>query len=522
VTTGASQPKDRGAGKNRFLSLTVLSAGAATMGVEMCASRLLAPYFGNSLPVWGLLIGLLLAYLAIGYWAGGRLADQRPRASLLYQITAWAGFAIGLIPYLSGPILRYSVANLAAYQAGAVLASLLSVLTLFAAPVILLGCISPFAVRLSTQDAASSGYVAGRLYALSTIGSLVGTFAAVFWLIPTLGTRQTIFSFSLALLLIAILGLRQVASRSVLLGIILLALVLVLQLMSPKGIKPTAGLLYEMDSVYNYIQVVQNGEEVVLKLNEGEGIQSVYNPHRTLSGYVYDYFLLVPFFRSELSPNPVSTLCLIGLAGGTAARQYSAVFGPIAIDGVEIDPATVEMGRRFLGLDVPNLSVATEDGRYYLAHSRKHYDVIIVDAYNPPYIPFHLVTAEFFQQVRDHLSPDGVVGVNVARTETDYTLVNAVASTLKAVFPSVYMVDTLGDLNSVVIASQQPTQLTEILARLALLDQPVLSDVARRAAERVSEITIPTGQVLSDDRAPVEQIVHGVIARYLLGASTTR
>jgi predicted membrane-bound spermidine synthase len=499
------------------LYLLVFAGGAATMGVEMCASRLLAPYFGNSLPVWGLLIGLLLAYLATGYFLGGRLADRYPQASVLHRLAAWAGFVIGLIPYLAHPILRYSVVGLANYRAGAVLGSLLSVLALFSVPVILLGCISPFAIRLRMQNAASSGNVAGRIYALSTVGSLIGTFASVFLLIPNLGTRRTICVIALSLLTIAVAGLFQTAGRRALLYTLLLAFITALQLLSLGAIKPSQGMIYEMDSAYNYIQVLRNGEEIVLKLNEGEGIQSAYHPQQVLTGYVFDYFLLVPFFRSGQFSPPVSSLCLIGLGGGTSARQYSAVFGAIPIDGVEIDPAIVDVGRRFLDLNLSNLHVVVEDGRYFLAHSRQLYDVIIIDAYRPPYIPFQLTTVEFFRQVRDHLTPDGVVAMNVARTETDYTLVDAIASTLKAVYPSVYVVDMLGNLNSIVISSRQPSELGVITARLSGLSDPVLSDVALRAKGRMREFVTPNRQVLSDDHAPVEQIVHAIVARYLLG-----
>nr|MBC7244327.1 fused MFS/spermidine synthase [Chloroflexota bacterium] len=503
--------------KRFVLHLLVLIGGAATMGVEMCASRLLAPYFGNSLPVWGLLIALILAYLALGYFIGGRLADSHPQASLLYRLSVWAGFTIGLIPYLARPILHYSVIGFINYQAGAVLGSLLSVLALFAIPCILLGCIFPFAIRLSIDQALSSGNVAGRIYALSTMGSLLGTFSSVFWLIPTFGTRRTIFAISLSLLTTAIIGLFQTAGRRALLYILLLAFIVALQLLPQGAIKPTEGLIYEMDSAYNYIQVLQNGEEIVLKLNEGEGIQSVYHPQQILTGYVYDYFLLAPFFRSGQPSPPVSSLCLIGLAGGTTARQYSVVFGALPIDGVEIDPAIIETGQRFFGLNLPNLHIVVEDGRYYLTYSRKVYDVVIVDAYCPPYIPFQFTTVEFFQQVRDHLTTDGVVAINVAHTETDYTLVEAIASTLKAVYPNVYIVDTLSNLNSVVIASRQPSDLATIHTRLSSLNDPILSNVVSRAAGRIHEFFTPYALTLCDDHAPVEQIVHMSIVRYFLG-----
>jgi len=499
-----------------ILYVMVAVGGAATMGVEMSASRLLAPYFGDSLPVWGLLIGLLLAYLAIGYALGGRLADRYPHASVLYRIAVWSGFLVGLVPYLSRPILRLAASAFARYEAGAVLGSLLAVLALYAVPVVMLGCISPFAIRLSVHSKESSGDAAGRIYALSTLGSLVGTFGSVFWLIPVLGTRRTVFVLSLGLLATAWVGLAQSKRRKALPYLVLVFVIIVLQFLPTGAIKPTQGLIYELESAYNYVQVLQDGEARLLKLNEGEGIQSAYQPGQILTGYVYDYFLLVPFFRSELSA-PVSSLCLIGLAAGTTARQYSAVFGPISIDGVEIDPGIVAVGQQYFDLNLPNLRVIIEDGRYHLANSDQLYDVVAIDAYRPPYIPFQLSTVEFFIEVRDHLTHDGVVAVNVARTETDYALVDAIASTMKAVFPNVYIIDVLSNLNSVVVATKRPTNLSVIKEQLGAQSNPVLEQVVARAGGRIWEVTHAMGPLLCDDRAPVEQIVHAVAARYLLG-----
>lgn len=507
------------AGNRTVLHAMVAIGGVATMGLEMSASRLLAPFFGDSLPVWGLLIGLLLAYLSVGYVLGGRLADRHPHASVLYRIAAWSGFLVGLVPYLSRPILRSAGLAFAQYQAGAVLGSLLGVLTLFAMPVALLGCIAPFAIRLSVQNKDSSGDVAGRIYALSTLGSLVGTFGAVFVLIPALGTRRTFFVLSVGLLSTALVGLVQVVRKRVLPYLLLLVVIVALQFLPAGAIKPTQGLIYELDSAYNYIQVLREGDAVLLKLNEGEGIQSVYCPSRVLTGYVYDYFLLVPFFRRQPS-SPLANLCLIGLAAGTTARQYSAVFGPIPIDGVEIDPAIVGVARQFFDLTLPNLRVIIEDGRYHLANSDRRYDVVAIDAYRPPYIPFQLTTVEFFRQVRDHLSDDGVVAVNVARTETDYALVDAIAGTMTAVYPSVYIVDAMSNLNSIVVASKQPTNLRAIEDQLAALSDPVLRDVAQRASGRLWEYSRPAATVLCDDHAPVEQIVHAIAARYLFGGQS--
>jgi len=504
-------------GKRTTLYVVVALAGAATMGVEMSASRLLAPYFGDSLPVWGLLIGLLLAYLAIGYALGGRLADRQPHPEVLYRLAAWSGFLVGLVPYLSRPVLRFAALAFARYQSGAVLGALLGVLALFAVPVGLLGCIAPFAIRLCVESRDSSGDAAGRIYALSTLGSLAGTFGAVFGLLPGLGTRRTFFVLAVSLLATALVGLAQACRRRALPYLLLLATLVVLQLLPSGAIKPTQGLVYELESAYNYIQVLREGETLVLKLNEGEGIQSAYRPGHVLTGYVFDYFLLAPFFRSQAS-SPITSLCLIGLAAGTTARQYTAVFGSIAIDGVEIDPDIVDVARQFFELNLSNLRVIIQDGRYHLANVGQRYDVVALDAYRPPYIPFQLTTAEFFTQVRDRLTRDGVVAVNVARTEADYALVDAIASTMRTVYPSVYVVDTQGNLNSIVLATTQPTELPVIKAQLAALSDPVLKDVVLRASDRIWEFAKPVETVLSDDHAPVEHIVHAIAARYLFGA----
>jgi len=498
----------------------VFVVGAATMGLEMSASRLLAPYFGNSLPVWGILIGMMLAFLSGGYLLGGRLASRSPAAFLLEKLVAWAGLALGLLPHLSRPILQKAAAALAGYQAGAVLGSLIGVMCLFAVPVILLAMALPIVVDLQSSTPESSGRSAGRVYALSTAGSLLGTFATVFVLIPNVGTRSTLLAISLSLLgSVTICLLRRHPGRAAV--VLLVALVLAALHYCQRGpVKPTVGLLFETDSAYNYIQVVQRGEEVQLKLNEGEGIQSTFHPTRILTGLFYDYLLLAPLFRSEPSTEGPASVCLIGLAAGTCARQYSAAYGPVPITGVEIDPAIVEAGRRFFALDRSNLQIIVDDGRHYLANSTATFDVILLDAYRPPYIPFHLATVEFFDEALAHLSTDGVLAVNVARTEEGAQLVEAIGCTLGTVFPSVYVIDVTGNLNSILIASRQGTQLPLIEQKLLAVSQPLLQNVVQRAWGRIREFASPKCTVLTDDHAPVEQIVHTIMAQYLIGRPT--
>ena len=190
-----------------MLIFIVFIAGAASLSVEFAASRLLAPYFGTSLFVWANLIGLILLYLTIGYYLGGQLADRYPRPAVLYGLTAVAALLIALIPLIAYPILTWAQLLFATNPLGVFYGSLVSVLILFALPMILLGAVSPFAIRLSIKQVVSSGRTAGQLYAISTLGSIFGTFFPVFVLIPDVGTNMTFITTALALFVASLLGL---------------------------------------------------------------------------------------------------------------------------------------------------------------------------------------------------------------------------------------------------------------------------------------------------------------------------
>src|SRR5918996_6649057 len=196
-----------------LLRVLVFAGGFASIGVELSASRLLAPFFGSSTFIWASLIGLTLAFLSLGYFLGGRLADRRPEPDVLYAVAAVAAVAIGMIPFVARPLLSGSLEAFRELNAGAFYGSLAGTLLLLAPPVTLLGFISPFAIRLQLSDVASAGKTAGSLYALSTIGSITGSFAPVLVLIPLIGTAATFIALSLALLVPAVGGLFAVRAR---------------------------------------------------------------------------------------------------------------------------------------------------------------------------------------------------------------------------------------------------------------------------------------------------------------------
>jgi len=464
-----------------------------------------------------------MIYLAAGYFLGGWMADRWPRPALLYQLTTWGAFTVGVIPFVARPILRFAAVGLAGYQVGLLAGSLLGVLLLFSIPMVLLGCVSPFAIRLAMREVERAGHTSGRIYAISTIGSIFGTFLPVLVLIPNIGTRATFLLVSVLLLVPSLIGLVAHAGRRALPYLILpLALIGLVLWQGGAPIKDAENLIFETESAYNYIQVLDMDGTIALKLNEGEGIHSVYTPGEQMTYATWDYFLVVPFFNPPpYGPDQVDSLCMIGLAAGTIPKLYTQVFGPIPIDGAEIDPAIIEVGRRYFAMNEPNLHAYAEDGRRFLARTEARYDVIAIDAYRPPYIPFHLTTREFFEEARRHLTPEGVVAINVARTATDARLAEAMASTMSSVFPSVYIIyeplygDDLG--NSIVVATNQPTCAENFTANMPLLaENPILHEVARRAAPTI-QTARSTGIVFTDDKAPVEQVMHAIMFRYAFG-----
>ncbi|MDQ1300423.1 MAG: hypothetical protein QG637_340, partial [Chloroflexota bacterium] len=444
-----------------YLTLLVFTAGFATLGIELSASRLLDPWFGNSLIVWASLIGLILLYLSLGYALGGTIADRSPQLATLLRLTGLGALGIGLIPTVSRPILLVASRGVADLNVGLLAGSMAAMLILFSVPVTLLGCVSPFAVRLALQDVAGSGVVTGRLYAVSTAGSILGAFLPALLLIPNLGTRRTFAALAGCLLLVVVAGLLRIRRRrEALLALAALALVGALGWWPAGPLKGTAGLVFETESAHNYIQVLDFGAERQLRLNEGEGIHSVYRPGGGLADGVWDYFLIAPAFNpAPYGPERVRRAYIGGLAAGTIPKLLTEAYGPIVIDGAELDPAIIQVGRDWFAMTEPNLNAVAADARWWLANQRigesagqrisesasqritpfaiRHspirsfaYDLIAVDAYRPPYIPFHLTTVEFFALARERLAEDGVVAVNVGRTHTDYSLVDAIAATL--------------------------------------------------------------------------------------------
>src|SRR5215203_1249740 len=492
----------------------------SSIGIELTASRLIAPYFGSSTFIWANLIGLTLTFLSLGYFLGGRIAERYPSPALLFSITALAACASGMIPIVSRPILTESLEAFDDFAVGAFYGSLVGVIVLISIPVTLLGFVSPFAIRLLVSDLSRAGITAGNLYGLSTLGSIAGSFLPVILLIPWIGTTNTFIVLALALFLpsaVALLAIGRILHAVV--SLILVGFMLAANLVVAEGhIRPAerGELIYEYESAYNYIQVVEEDGRYTLALNEGHAIHSIYDPGSVLTGGPWDYFMAAPLVMPNESDTSTDSALIIGLAGGTVARQLTGAFGPIPIDGVEIDKDIARVGREYFAMDseeLPNLNVIIEDGRYMLRTTSDRYDIIGIDAYHQPYIPFQLCTKEFFQEVSDHLNPGGVAVINVGRTKTDYRLVDVIAATMRAVFPHVYAIDVEGYNNTMLIGSYVSDGGNHFAANTAGLPEPsLLRTVAERsvATGNIREVD-PDARVFTDDHAPVEFVVDQII-----------
>ncbi|MGE5141605.1 MAG: spermidine synthase [Rudaea sp.] len=501
---------------DRLLGPIVFFSGMASLGVELAASRLLAPFFGTSLLVWANLIGLILIYLTVGYYLGGRWADRDPRFDTLYRIVGVGGFTVGLVPFVAEPLLTLAIPALQTFDAGLGATSFIGTLVLFSVPVTLLGCVTPFALRLNARRLEAVGSTAGNLYALSTLGSIFGVYLTTFVLIPNIGTRLTFALLSLVLLALAGAAIVQRSGfvRALPYAGMCVVVALLAAWQGTSVVKAAPNLIYEAESPYNFVQVVQDEGSLLLTVNEGQAYQSVYHPNTVLLGGYWDLMLLAPFYTS---PSPPRSLLVIGLAAGTVPKQYSQVYPGIKMDGVEIDPTIVEVGRKYFHMNEPNLRAFVDDGRAFLRRpDAGSYDVIAVDAYHQPYIPFHLATVEFFRELKAHLSSRGVVAVNAAGVPNDQRLADALAATLGQVYPSVILIDHPNGSNTVLFASAQPVELADFRARLAALTDPNLRYAAGIAVQHMRPPSA-NGEVFTDDHAPVENLIHSIMFDYALG-----
>ncbi len=493
------------------LPLLVFAVGMGSLGAEIAAVRLLAPYFGASTVVWANTIGVVLVALSVGYWLGGRLADRRPDMRSLCLLALVAAGLLALVPFVANPLLDVAVDALDSVSAGAFLGSLLAVLGLVAVPVLLLGAVAPYAIRLSVTTLEEAGRVSGRLYAISTAGSLVGTLMSSLLLIPLVGTRRAFLFFALAIAVVALPGLwagrRRYLAAAVPVAIVAL---MVMPVGTLKANADNGEVIHEADTEYQYARVVERDDgSRVLELNEGQALHSLWRPGTVLTGGYWDGMLVAPFAGLTESPRRVA---ILGNAAGTMARAYAELFPRVHVDGVEIDAELSEIGKEYFGLEEgPRLALHHEDARPFLRTTDTRYDVIAIDAYRQPYIPFYLSTREFFELCRDRLAPGGVIVINIGHPEDQDDLEKVLTATIGAAFPNVvrYPFD---ETNSLVVAGEGTVSVERL--RDAVGGLPLDLRTAGLAAADRSGPSLTGGEIYTDDHAPVEWLIDKSIVDY--------
>lgn len=495
-----------------YLYLTEFFAGMSVMAVELGASRLLAPYFSSSQIVWTIIIGTIMIAMALGNIYGGRAADKNPDPDRLYGRIVVAAIWIAAIPVLGkyvilaiSAVLIFSVSSNFLIWAG-----FLACMVIFVFPLFLLGTVTPSLVKYTMDSLEDNGRTVGMLNASNTIGSILGTFLPTFVTIPAVGTSVTFLIFAGILLLLAVVyftstrtGSKRAAAGA---GIFLLCCIF--------GTSDSFAfweddLTYEGESVYNYLQVKEDEEDVILSTNVLFGVQSILKKDEGLTGMYYDYAMAAPFMAGVKEKEQMDVL-ILGMGTGTYATQCERYFDNTEIEGVEIDERITKLAEKYFRLP-EDVTVTTYDGRAYLNAVDRKYDVIMVDAYQDITIPFQMSSVEFFTLVRGHLKDDGVMVVNMNMRGTKAGNINQyLADTISQVFDTVYTADVSGSTNRELFASNSPDMLTVMKRNVEAEKDAELAGLMEELAERLA-VYQPGNYLMTDDKAPVELLGMQVI-----------
>jgi len=499
--------------KKYILEVTVFIAGAMILILELAAARIMAPYFGTSNIIWTSIIGIILFSSSVGYYLGGISADSKPvykkdktkgkgggliedksrKYNMLSVIITLAGVWILALPMCNTAVLKSIAAHISDIRVGAVLASVI----LFLPPTILLGIVSPFAVKLKLEDLSSTGKIAGKLSAIATLGSIAGTFLAGFLLIPLMGSSKILFLIGITLVSLSIL-----VYLSNYKTIILKCLVCVLLLFTGHSVKDT---IVDVDSEYGRIMVYTTKFEKrdiqVMEINKGfQSAMFLDNPYELVYEYT-KYYNLMNYFNDRIT----NTL-LIGGAAYSFPKHYIKEYPERFIDVVEIDPKVTEIAKKHFYLEENDrLSIVHQDGRIYLNKNRKKYDAILNDAFVGETQPFHLSTLETVGKIYESLNENGVYLINIAASleGKNARLLNEKVNTLKAVFPHVYVFALRKEhkemiQNIMLVASKAENRKEITLTQNGDMDKMLIN---------YCRVNTGNAGILTDDYAPIDYYI---------------
>lgn len=529
--------------KNKFyLYATEFFSGMSVMAVELGASRLLAPYFSSSQIVWTIIIGTIMIAMALGNIYGGKAADKNPDPGKLYGRIIIASIWIALIPVL-GKYIILGISGLLIVTVSngfLIIAAFIACMVIFVFPLFLLGTVTPSLARFTMDSVDESGKIVGTLGAYNTVGSIIGTFLPTFVTIPSVGTSVTFLIFSGVLLILG--GLYFVSALTdskkgndpsdrsgetyekkeikkgiikLIVGVIIFIIALII------GAKDSFAfwednLLYEGESVYNYLQVKDTDESVILSTNVLFGVQSIMMKEDELTGMYYDYAMAAPLMADVVNKSDTPKMLVLGMGTGTYARQCSKYFPGMISKGVEIDDDIIKLSRKYF--DLPEeIEVVSYDGRAFLNADKEKYDVIMVDAYQDITIPFQMSSVEFFRLVADHLNENGVMVVNMnMQTDEPDNICDYLEDTISSVFPNVYTAKVRYNTNCELFASFNSDMMEVYENNLSKMEEGSLKEFLTGVKD--DYLKYEAGNLLlTDDKAPVEllgiQVIDSIIER---------
>jgi spermidine synthase len=494
-----------GAAQAPVIYLVAFVTGAIVMSFEMLGSRYLNPYFGSGIYTWASLISTVLAALCAGYFIGGLFADRHPSARVLGTTVLIGSLYILLLPAFSERLLEAVLAATDDVKTG----SLAAAFVILFFPVTFLGMYSPFGIRLLLHSAQTSGRVSGTVYGISTLGSIVGTLGTTFFLIPAIGTRAITLTLGVAGIVSGLLLLAPRLRRGALmLALLLLAPSARAEELIDEGVREamlqrTDGRLAHIETEHNDIFITKRAHELMLSFqlkgyDYTESIANLADPDDLPVRYtqVMTVGVLYP-------PQPNKVL-MIGLGGGSISSYLGRHLPDARIDTIEVDPGVITAAKNFFGLrETPRVRYLEGDGRVFLNRNAEAYDLIMVDAFHGGYVPFHLLTREFYALVKQRLAPGGAAAFNV---HEGTKLFASTLLTLRAVFASVHLYPSgQGETIAVVTATPAPDADT-LAARAGAMQRTygfrfALPDLLARRAD--NSTTAQTGELLTDDFAPV-------------------
>jgi spermidine synthase len=489
-----------------IIYLVAFVTGAIVMSFEMLGSRYLNPYFGSGIYTWASLISTVLAALCLGYFIGGHAADRYPSAATLGATVLIGATYILVLPLFSEWMMETVLEGFDDVRAG----SLAAAFVILFFPVTFLGMYSPFGIRLLLQSAQTSGRVSGTVYGISTLGSIIGTLGTTFILIPTIGTRAITFTLGVAGVLSGLLLIVPRLRRGAV-ALIILALAapnaraedLIDAKIRAEMLQQKDGRVAHVETAYNDIFIRKRRNELTLSFrwrgaDLTESIANLTDPDDLPVKYTQAMTVGLVY------PPQVKRALMLGLGGGSISTYLGRFLPDATVETVEIDPGVLTVAKTYFGLiETERVRYHEGDGRVFLNRHKDTYDLILLDAFQGGYVPFHLLTKEFYTLLKQRLAPGGAAVFNVHNGTKLYA---STLLTLRAVYPTVHLYPSgEGETIAVAMGETAPEPATLAAHAAALQEKfrfrfPLPALLARRTD---NDSTLQTGELLTDDFAPV-------------------